>query len=116
MGGLPILTEKGEDAKIISELAARHPGGHVKQKGFDIKLHQERGQDRNGAVSIYTVQTRGAETEGGGDSPGEIPQKGDSLEEMLTGQPETRQLEKDGFMKDEETEISLSKYDGQCQK
>lgn len=53
---MPILTEKGEDTKIISELAVRHPGGHVKQKGFDIKLHQERGQDRD-RVSAY-IQCR----------------------------------------------------------
>ena len=51
MVGLPILTEKGEDEMIISELVVRRPGGHVKQNGFDIKLHQERGQDRDGAVA-----------------------------------------------------------------
>lgn len=55
MVGLPILTEKGEGAMIISESAVRHSGGCVKQRFLYIKLHQERGQDRDGAVSVHII-------------------------------------------------------------
>lgn len=45
------LTENWENAMTISELAARRPGGRAKQKGFDIKLHQERSLHRDGAAN-----------------------------------------------------------------
>lgn len=51
MVGLLKWTKNWENAMTISGLAARHPGGHVKQVDFDIKLHQERGWDRDGAAS-----------------------------------------------------------------
>lgn len=51
MVGLLKLRENWENAMTISELAARHPGGQVRQKSFEINLHQERGWDRDGAAS-----------------------------------------------------------------
>lgn len=50
MVGLLKWTKNWGDAMTNSELAATHPGGHVKQKNFHIKL-QERDWDRDGAAS-----------------------------------------------------------------